>query len=52
MTQHLFVIASFAIIGLWLDSINSKQGLVDELLRPIPLAFVGLLHELTREVIS
>ena len=48
MMQHLVVIASFAIIGLWLDSINGKHGLADELLTPVPLAFAGLIYELTR----
>ena len=48
MMQPLVVIASFAIIGLWLDSINGKRGLADKLLTPVPLAFAGLIYELTR----
>jgi hypothetical protein len=52
MMTHLFVIASFSIIGFWLDSINGKNGFVDELLTPIPLAFAGVIHELTRVAIS
>ena len=48
MMQPLVVIASFAIIGFWLDSINGKRGLADELLTPVPLAFAGLIYELTR----
>ena len=46
MMQPLVVIASFAILGLWLDSINGKHGFADELLTPVPLAFVGLVYEL------
>jgi hypothetical protein len=48
MIQPLVVIASFAILGLWLRSINGKHGFADELLTPVPLAFVGLMYELTR----
>jgi hypothetical protein len=48
MIHPFVVIASFAIIGLWLDSINGKRGLADELLTPVPLAFAGLIYELTR----
>jgi hypothetical protein len=48
MIHPLFVIASFALLGLWLDSINGKRGFVDELLTPVPLAFAGLIYELTR----
>jgi hypothetical protein len=48
MMQSIVVIASFAIVGLWLDSINGKRGLADELLTPVPLAFAGLIYELTR----
>lgn len=48
MIQPLIVIASFALLGCWLDSINGKRGLADELLTPVPLAFAGLVYELTR----
>jgi hypothetical protein len=50
MIQPLVVIASFAILGLWLiiRSINGKHGFADELLTPVPLACVGLVYELTR----
>ncbi len=48
MMQPLIVIASFAIVGLWLNSINGKCGLADELLTPVPLAFAGLIYELAR----
>lgn len=48
MIQPLVVIAAFALLGVWLDSINGKRGLVDELLTPVPLAFTGLIYELTR----
>jgi hypothetical protein len=49
MIQPLVVIATFAILGLWLESINGRRGgLVDELLTPAPLAFVGLLYEVMK----
>jgi hypothetical protein len=48
MMQPIAVIASFAILGVWLESINGKRGLVDEFLTPVPLAFAGFIYELTR----
>jgi hypothetical protein len=37
----LLIIAWLGILGLWLESINGKQGFIDELLAPAPLAAVG-----------
>ena len=37
----LLIIAWLGILGLWLESINGKQGFIDELLAPGPLAAVG-----------
>ena len=50
MIQPLVVIASFAILGLWLRSINGKHGFADELLTPVPLAFVGLIYEFNERI--
>ncbi len=36
-------IAAFAAVGLWLESIGDKHGLIDELLAPLPLGLGGLL---------
>jgi hypothetical protein len=47
MIPPLVVIASFAILGVWLESINGRRGgFLDELLTPAPLAVVGALYEL------
>ncbi|MGC2223131.1 MAG: hypothetical protein WA624_12575 [Methylocella sp.] len=37
----LLTIAEFGILGFWLESINGKQGFIDDLLAPAPLAAVG-----------
>lgn len=37
----LLIIAWLGILGLWLKSINGKQGFFDEFLAPAPLAAVG-----------
>jgi hypothetical protein len=37
----LLIISWLGILGLWLESINGKQGFLDELLAPAPLAAVG-----------
>ena len=37
----LLTIAGFGILGLWLEPINGKQGFVDDLLAPAPLAAAG-----------
>lgn len=37
----LLTIAGLGTLGLWLETINGKQGLVDEFLTPAPLAAVG-----------
>lgn len=37
----LLIIAWLGILGLWLESINGKQGFFDEFLAPAPLAVVG-----------
>ncbi len=37
----LLTIAEFGILGFWLKSINGKQGFIDDLLAPAPLAAVG-----------
>ena len=37
----LLTIAGFGILGLWLEPINGKQGFIDDLLAPAPLAAVG-----------
>jgi hypothetical protein len=37
----LLTIAGLGILGLWLEPINGKQGFIDELLAPAPLAVVG-----------
>jgi hypothetical protein len=37
----LLTIAGFGILGFWLESINGKQGFIDDLLAPAPLAAAG-----------
>jgi len=37
----LLTIAGFGILGFWLEFINGKQGFIDDLLAPAPLAAVG-----------
>jgi hypothetical protein len=37
----LLTIAGFGILGYWLEFINGKQGFIDDLLAPAPLAAVG-----------
>lgn len=39
----LLTIAGFGILGLWLESINGKQGIIDDLLAPALLAAAGCL---------
>jgi hypothetical protein len=46
--QPLIVIASFAGLGFWLESIGGKRGFVDDLLTPVPLAFAGIIYEVTK----
>jgi hypothetical protein len=37
----LLTIAGFGILGFWLEPINGKQGFIDDLLAPAPLAAAG-----------
>lgn len=37
----IILICGFMLVGLWLEGINGKHGVFDELLTPIPLAFLG-----------
>lgn len=37
----IVLIGGLAAVGLWLEGINGKHGLFDELLTPIPLGFLG-----------
>ena len=37
----LILIAAFAAVGLWLEGINGKRDLFDELLTPLPLGLLG-----------
>jgi len=42
MTMIAFpTIAGFGILGFWLEFTNGKQGFIDDLLVPAPLAAVG-----------
>ncbi len=38
----LFIL-SLMILGVWLEEINGKHGLLDEFLTPLPLGIVGML---------
>jgi hypothetical protein len=37
----LLTIAGFGLLGFWLEPINGKQGFIDDLLAPAPLAAMG-----------
>ena len=37
----LFILA-LMILGVWLEEINGKHGIFDELLTPLPLGLVGM----------
>ncbi len=36
------VVLVFCLVGGWLESINGKHGLIDELLAPLPFGLAGL----------
>jgi hypothetical protein len=38
----LFILA-LMILGVWLEEINGKHGIFDELLTPLPLGIAGML---------
>ncbi len=42
MNAALILIAGFAAVGLWLEGINGKHGLVDEFFAPAPFGCLGL----------
>jgi hypothetical protein len=52
MTEELGVsilfIAALMIMGFWLEGINGKHGLFDELLTPLPLGIAGMLFLIER----
>lgn len=37
----IILIGGLTAVGLWLEGINGKHGLVDELLTPVPLGLLG-----------
>ena len=37
----IILICGFGLVGLWLEGINGRHGLFDELLTPAPLGLLG-----------
>lgn len=37
----IILICGFGLVGLWLEGINGRHGVVDDLLRPHPLILLG-----------
>lgn len=48
ITNVLFIVTLFG-LGLWLETINGKNGIVDELLAPWPLVTGGGIYMLCFE---
>jgi hypothetical protein len=47
----LTAIAGFMAVGLWLETVGSKDGFVDEFFAPIPLAATGCIYAVLRSLI-
>jgi len=44
----LLTVVGLATVGLWLEGIGCKHGVLDQLFTPIPLALAGLLCALAK----
>jgi hypothetical protein len=43
LNVDLFFIIALMLTGFWLEGINGKHGLWDELLTPVPMALAGMM---------
>jgi hypothetical protein len=50
LTRDAMTIVSLVMLGAWLQTINGKHGLFDELLTPVPLGLGGAMLALLERV--
>jgi len=48
MGVSIIFVLGLMIVGAWLEGINGKHGLFDELLTPLPLGIAGMLFLIER----